>query len=205
MPVTSNDEGNDDDGGDSGGNGNYHAGNDGNGHQPDVLVHEEEPNSEFGPYDEDILNESLGIPRHDRCRKRLIKSAKKVIRDKDELLTQARIVEERWQQVLHYEENLKNKSKRKATKQALTKHGWNLIKDLDATTDHNAVSKHTWLKTCIPMQEIGLPAGMAGEPIRPNTLPRCHTLVARILDVRRNWTPASRRNAQSCPRTSLLG
>lgn len=34
--------------------------------------------------------------------------------------------------------------------QATSKHGWNLIKDLDTTMDHSAVSKRMWTKDLHP-------------------------------------------------------
>lgn len=47
-------------------------------------------------------------------------------------------------------ENLKNKSKRKATKKAPPKYDRDLMKDFDAVADHGVVSKLMWAKDLHP-------------------------------------------------------
>lgn len=82
TPNSGNNGGGSNDAGNGDGNngaGNYANGND-NGDYPDSPSRHEDgnPRSEFAPYDEDILNESLDSERHDECRQRLIRSAKKL-------------------------------------------------------------------------------------------------------------------------------
>lgn len=86
MPNASNNgSGGDDDNDNGGANGN-------NSHYRDSpscdgsLDEDGNPQSEFSPFDEDILNESLGSSCHDECRERLIRMAKKVNRDNKRLL-----------------------------------------------------------------------------------------------------------------------
>lgn len=95
TPNASNNGGGSDDGA------NDNNGTNGNGPESpprdDSCDEDRNPRSEFGPFDEDILNESMGSVRHDECRERLIRSAKKVVRDREQLLARARAVEDRWQ------------------------------------------------------------------------------------------------------------
>lgn len=69
-----------------------------------------------------ILNESLDSERHDECRQRMTRSAKK---DKDKVAIRTQHLEDRWKELLQYEEDLKNKKKRMASKEA-AKHSYGL-------------------------------------------------------------------------------
>lgn len=93
TPNTSNNGDGDDDG-----NGQNSAnGNNGDGPKSppiNVSIHEGESSSEFGAWDVDILNEFLCSARHDECRVRLIRSSKKVMRDREELEARAQFFEE---------------------------------------------------------------------------------------------------------------
>lgn len=93
LNASNNGVGNDDDDGDGGGNGQNGA-NDNNDDlkcpPPDVSAHDGVPNSDFGAWDKDILNESLDGSRHDARRQSLVRSSKKVIRDKEELRAKVR-------------------------------------------------------------------------------------------------------------------
>ena len=125
--------------------------------EPHVMDGEPRSMSEFGPYDEDILDESLGTPCHDEARERLLRSATKVARDNNQLLGRIQAIEDHRNQVLQYEENLKGESKRKEAKKESRKHGRNRIEDLDVM-DHSAVSKCTWAKDLHPGLGARLPS-----------------------------------------------
>lgn len=98
MPNASNNGGGDDDGNENNDGNDKNIANDNgdtngnNGNGPDgpssdgPLDEKGDPNSKFGPFDEHILNEWLSSPCHDECHERLVRSAKKVVRDNKRLL-----------------------------------------------------------------------------------------------------------------------